>query len=93
VKLTIGVTGNIGSGKSLVAEILRDKGCALVDADRAAHALYESLCDRANPLGLLPEQIDPTSGRFLGNFPQAFSHIGVIASGFNLARQQERLER
>ncbi|GEM_PF-6874804 len=48
--------------------------------------LFESLCGRANPLGLLPEQIDPETGRFLGNFPQAFSHIGVIASGMNLGR-------
>jgi GH15 family glucan-1,4-alpha-glucosidase len=48
--------------------------------------LYESLCNRANSLGLLPEQIDPSSGAFLGNYPQAFSHIGVISSGFNLGR-------
>ncbi|OQW32331.1 MAG: glycoside hydrolase family 15 [Nitrospira sp. SG-bin1] len=48
--------------------------------------LYESLCARANPLGLLPEQIDPSSGAFLGNYPQAFSHIGVIASGVILGR-------
>ena len=52
-----------------------------------AAELYDSLCDRANPLGLLPEQIDPASGAFLGNYPQAFSHIGVISSGFNLARE------
>ena len=51
-----------------------------------AMTLYESLCARANPLGLLAEQIDSTSGAFLGNFPQAFSHIGVISSGINLAR-------
>ena len=50
-----------------------------------AMALYESLCARASPLGLLPEQIDPGSGAFLGNFPQAFSHIGLISSGVNLA--------
>lgn len=48
--------------------------------------LYDSLCARANPLGLLPEQIDPSSGAFLGNYPQAFSHIGVIASGVCLGR-------
>jgi alpha,alpha-trehalase len=48
--------------------------------------LYESLCGRAGPLGLLPEQIDPDSGAFLGNYPQGFSHIGVIASGINLSR-------
>jgi alpha,alpha-trehalase len=51
-----------------------------------AHHLYESLCARASPLGLLSEQIDPTSGELTGNFPQAFSHIGVIASGVTLAR-------
>lgn len=37
-------------------------------------------------LGLLPEKIDSSTGSFLGNYPQAFSHIGVIASGVNLAR-------
>ncbi len=51
-----------------------------------AHSLYESLCRRAGPLGLLPEQIDPASGAFLGNHPQAFSHVGLISSGVNVAR-------
>ncbi|MCP9439747.1 MAG: glycoside hydrolase family 15 protein [Nitrospira sp.] len=48
--------------------------------------LYDSLCARAGSLGLLPEEIDPSTGAFLGNYPQAFSHIGVISSGVNLAR-------
>jgi GH15 family glucan-1,4-alpha-glucosidase len=48
--------------------------------------LYGSLCGRAGPLGLVPEEIDPRSGAFLGNYPQAFSHIGVISSGVNLSR-------
>jgi GH15 family glucan-1,4-alpha-glucosidase len=51
-----------------------------------AAELYASLCARASPLGLLPEQIDPTTGAFCGNFPQAFSHIGVIAAGVTLTR-------
>jgi GH15 family glucan-1,4-alpha-glucosidase len=51
-----------------------------------ASELYASLCARASTLGLLPEQIDPSSGEFSGNFPQAFSHIGVIAAGVTLAR-------
>ena len=51
-----------------------------------AMELYDSLCARAGTLGLLPEEIDPATGAFLGNYPQAFSHIGVIASGVNLAR-------
>lgn len=48
--------------------------------------LFNSLCNRANPLGLLPEEIDPSTGAFLGNFPQAFSHVGLISSAVNLAR-------
>ncbi|HSK30924.1 MAG TPA: glycoside hydrolase family 15 protein, partial [Candidatus Limnocylindria bacterium] len=48
--------------------------------------LYRSLCARAGTLGLLPEEIDPSTGAFLGNYPQAFSHIGVISSGVNLSR-------
>jgi GH15 family glucan-1,4-alpha-glucosidase len=48
--------------------------------------LYASLCARAGPLGLLPEQIEPSSGAFLGNYPQAFSHVGLISSGINLSR-------
>ncbi|WP_209307727.1 glycoside hydrolase family 15 protein [Geodermatophilus sp. DF01_2] len=54
-----------------------------------AHALYDSLCGRATELGLLAEEVDPGSGAFLGNFPQAFSHVGVISSGWTLARAEE----
>ena len=53
-----------------------------------AHDLYDSLCARASDLGLLAEEIDPDSGAFLGNFPQAFSHVGVISSGWTLARAE-----
>ncbi|MGI8403665.1 MAG: glycoside hydrolase family 15 protein [Thermomicrobiales bacterium] len=51
---------------------------------REALDRYDRLCARTNDLGLLPEEIDPGTGRFLGNFPQAFSHIGLISSGVNL---------
>jgi alpha,alpha-trehalase len=61
----------------------------LAHQGRVAEAmdLFDSLCARANPLGLLPEQIDPGSGAFLGNYPQAFSHVGLISSAVNLARK------
>ncbi|SNR25167.1 glycoside hydrolase family 15 protein [Blastococcus mobilis] len=54
-----------------------------------AHELYASLCGRATELGLLAEEIDPSTGAFLGNFPQAFSHVGVISSGWALARAEK----
>ena len=53
-----------------------------------AETLFNALCDRVNPLGLLSEEIDPESGRFLGNFPQAFSHIGIITSATNLVKRK-----
>lgn len=58
-----------------------------------ARELYDSLCARAGHLGLLPEEIDPSTGAFLGNYPQAFSHIGVISSGVNLTRTFNRAGR
>ncbi len=45
--------------------------------------LFGSYCN--SPLGLFAEEIDPTSGEQLGNFPQAFSHIGVINVVVSLA--------
>ena len=51
-----------------------------------ARALFERLLDIRNDVGLLAEEYDPVSRRFLGNFPQAFSHIGLIDSAFNLTR-------
>jgi GH15 family glucan-1,4-alpha-glucosidase len=49
-----------------------------------AFDLYDSLARRANHVGLMSEQIEPSSGAFLGNFPQALSHVGLISSGVNL---------
>ena len=63
---------------------LVDNLTALGQIDEAM-SLYESLCGRASGLGLFSEQIDPASGTFLGNFPQALSHVGAISAGVNLA--------
>lgn len=47
---------------------------------RKARALFKRLLALGNDLGLFAEEYDPASGRQLGNFPQAFSHIGLINS-------------
>jgi GH15 family glucan-1,4-alpha-glucosidase len=58
----------------------------LVDAyaysgrQREAEQLFERLISLRNDLGLLSEEYDPKSGRLIGNFPQAFSHLALIHS-------------
>ncbi len=49
-----------------------------------ATALFERLVALRNDVGLLAEEFDPAGGRLLGNFPQAFSHVGLVNSAFNL---------
>jgi GH15 family glucan-1,4-alpha-glucosidase len=45
-----------------------------------AQAVFERAFGHANDLGLLAEEVDPSSGELLGNFPQAFTHVGVITA-------------
>ncbi len=51
-----------------------------------ARTLFERLVGLANDVGLLAEEYDPKARRQVGNFPQAFSHIALINTAFNLAR-------
>lgn len=51
-----------------------------------ARRLFERLGNLCNDVGLLAEEYDPVAGRMLGNFPQAFSHVGLINTALNLAR-------
>jgi len=49
-----------------------------------AEAMFDHLCDLANDVGLYAEEIDPETGDCLGNFPQAFSHAGLIDAALTL---------
>ncbi len=61
-----------------------------------ARKLFDRLLSRCNDVGLLAEEFDPLAGRMLGNFPQAYSHVGAINCALNLSRQagpaEERAE-
>ncbi|AJE83223.1 MULTISPECIES: glycoside hydrolase family 15 protein [Streptomyces] len=49
-----------------------------------ARALFTRLLDLRNDVGLLAEEYDPKAARQLGNFPQAFSHLGLIGTAYTL---------
>jgi GH15 family glucan-1,4-alpha-glucosidase len=58
-----------------------------------ARALFDRLLALSNDLGLLSEEYDPSTGRLLGNFPQAFTHVGLVNSAFNLTRFERPVEQ
>lgn len=55
-----------------------------------AKRIYEGALRYAKNLDLLPEQIDPYTGEFLGNFPQAFTHIGLVNAALYIALGEAR---
>ena len=55
-----------------------------------AEALFEQLAGYANDLGLLGEEIDTANGEQLGNFPQAYSHIGLITAAYEIDKARGR---
>ena len=56
-----------------------------LDIDRAC-ATFEAAARYTNDVGLLSEEVDPHTGELLGNFPQAFSHIGLINAAWAIAQ-------
>jgi GH15 family glucan-1,4-alpha-glucosidase len=58
-----------------------------------AQALFQRLLALQNDCGLLSEEYDPASGELLGNFPQAFSHVALVNSAFNLTRAFKPVEQ
>jgi GH15 family glucan-1,4-alpha-glucosidase len=58
-----------------------------------ARRLFDRLLKLRNDVGLLGEEYDPRTQQLVGNFPQAFSHVGLVNSAFNLTRFAKPVEQ
>jgi GH15 family glucan-1,4-alpha-glucosidase len=77
-----------GEGAFLACSFWLADNYALMGRDAEARALFERLLSLRNDVGLLAEEYDPAAGRLLGNFPQAFSHVGLVNTAYNLTPRQ-----
>jgi GH15 family glucan-1,4-alpha-glucosidase len=73
-----------GEGAFLPCTFWLADNLALIGRRDEALKMFDRLLGLRNDVGLLSEEYDPTQGRQLGNFPQAFSHIGLINTALNL---------
>ncbi|MYB28841.1 MAG: glycoside hydrolase family 15 protein [Acidimicrobiaceae bacterium] len=72
------------SGFNLMTSWLIDAKILIGDLD-GAQALFDDYAALAGPTGLMSEEHDPVTGEARGNFPQAYSHLGLIENALNLA--------
>jgi len=75
-----------GEGAFLACNFWLIDNYALVGRETDARALFARMLAIRNDVGLLAEEYDPIAQRQLGNYPQAFSHVGLINSATNLER-------
>jgi GH15 family glucan-1,4-alpha-glucosidase len=87
------VDGVAGSeGIFLICSFWLVSALALAGRLEEAERNLEQLRALQNDVGLLSEEYDPTSKRFLGNFPQAFSHIGLLHSIFTILEARATID-
>ncbi|MFE7653742.1 glycoside hydrolase family 15 protein [Streptomyces bottropensis] len=73
-----------GEGAFLVCSFWLADALHLTGRTAEARELFERLLGLVNDVGLLAEEYDPVAGRQLGNFPQAFSHVGLVGTALAL---------
>jgi GH15 family glucan-1,4-alpha-glucosidase len=78
-----------GEGTFLICSFWLADNYVLLGQSAKARRLFKKLVELSNDVGLLAEQYDPKEKRMLGNFPQAYSHIALANTAFDLARLPE----
>ncbi|MGH9419759.1 MAG: glycoside hydrolase family 15 protein, partial [Thermoanaerobaculia bacterium] len=79
-----------GEGAFLACTFWLVEALALAGRVGEARTLFDDVVRYANDAGLLGEEIDPRSGAFLGNFPQALSHIALLNAALRLDESEKK---
>ncbi|HXX03959.1 MAG TPA: glycoside hydrolase family 15 protein [Xanthobacteraceae bacterium] len=82
-----------GEGAFLACSFWLADVYTLQDRFADAERLFRRLVGLGNDVGLLSEEYDPQAKRFVGNFPQAFSHMALVHSAYNLTRLEKPIEQ
>jgi alpha,alpha-trehalase len=86
-----GVDGLAGDeGTFLLCTFWLAQAQALAGRLDEARTTFERAAAYANDVGLLAEEVDPATGELLGNFPQAFSHIGLVNAAWAITEREQR---
>jgi GH15 family glucan-1,4-alpha-glucosidase len=76
-------------GAFLLCTFWLAQALALAGRTDRARAVFERAAQHVNDVGLLAEEVDSSTGELLGNFPQAFSHIGLVNAAWAIARAED----
>jgi GH15 family glucan-1,4-alpha-glucosidase len=79
-----------GEGTFLLCTFWLAQAWALAGETGKAREVFERAIAYVNDVGLLAEEVDPATGELLGNFPQAFSHIGLINAAWAITEAERR---
>jgi len=79
-----------GEGTFLLCTFWLARVLAMAGRAREAREVFERAVGYVSDLGLLAEEVDPATGDQLGNFPQAFSHIGLINAAWSIHQAEQR---
>jgi GH15 family glucan-1,4-alpha-glucosidase len=78
-------------GTFLLCTFWLAQALAMSGQPERARTVFERAAAFVNDVGLLAEEVDPTSGEPLGNFPQAFSHIGLVNAAWAISQAEAAL--
>ncbi|MFI5692421.1 glycoside hydrolase family 15 protein [Kribbella sp. NPDC051586] len=84
---------NDDEGTFLICSFWLADALAMIGRVGEARDLYERLVALRNDVGLLAEEYDVSSGRMLGNFPQAFSHLGLVNTAWHLTTAESPVRK